>query len=463
MTKTDGIPEIKVLTIDDDVETLQLVKTGLQQDGLAVLTAGDAKEGLSTFLEERPDLVLVDLVMPGMTGIEVLEQILAADPAAEVILITGHYSPESAVEAIRKGAADYLTKPLDLPAIRKKISSLIADRNVRQEALALDKQLIHTFQFEGLIGRSPLMLDVFASIRRVAPHFRTVLITGQTGTGKELVARALHRLSPVSNKTFAVCNCSALVETLFESELFGYVRGAFTGATQDKVGLFEYADGGVVFLDEIGDMPLAGQAKLLRVLQNQEVQRVGSPVPRKINVRVVAATNRDLPQMIRQEKFREDLYYRLSMIEVGLPSLAERKEDLPLLYKFFVEKFNAQYEKRVSGITRRAQVLLGRYHWPGNVRELENVLGNACMMVDGPVLDVKDMPSRIRSSSAPAMTDDEPLLSMEELQERHLLKVLDKVGGDKVRAAEILGVARTTVYNLLSRIENRRKSNVCVP
>ena len=461
MTKTDELPEIKLLAIDDDLENLQLIKTGLQQDGLAILTTADPNEGLSIFLEERPDVVLVDLVMPQMSGLQVLEEVMAADPAAEVILITGHYSPESAVDAIRKGAADYLTKPLDLPAIRKKVSALIAERNRRKEALALDKQLVHTFQFEGLIGRSPLMLDVFANIRRVAPHFRTVLITGQTGTGKELVARALHRLSPVSNKTFAVCNCSALVETLFESELFGYVRGAFTGATQDKIGLFEYADGGVVFLDEIGDMPLAGQAKLLRVLQNQEVQRVGSPVPRKINVRVVAATNRDLPQMIRQEKFREDLYYRLSMIEVGLPPLSERKEDLPLLYKFFVEKFNTLYEKHVSGITRRAQVLLGRYHWPGNVRELENILGNACMVVDGPVIDVKDLPSRIRSTSAPIISDDHPLLTMDELQERHVLKVLDKVGGDKVRAAEILGVARTTVYNLLSRIENRRKSSVC--
>jgi len=248
-----------------------------------------------------------------------------------------------------------------------------------------------------------------------------------------------------------------LVETLFESELFGYVRGAFTGAAQDKIGLFEYAHQGTVFLDEIGDMPLAGQAKLLRVLQNQEVQRVGSPALRKVDVRVIAATNKDLRALVQEHKFREDLYYRLSMTEIPLPRLADRKEDIPLLERYFVEKFSTQYNKPVSGITRRAQALLARYHWPGNVRELENVLGNACMMVEGNVIDAKDLPTHFRS--APEQVFDDKLLSMEEVQDRHLLRVLEQVGGDKSRAAEVLGIARSTLYNMLTRITQLQKAN----
>ena len=272
---------LRLLVIDDEAQNLGLIESALEQQGLEILTATDPEAGLALFQEERPEIVLLDLVMPKMNGMDLLEQIIASDPGAEVILMTGHYSAESAVEAIRKGAADYLTKPLDVGALRDRVFALVNEHRSRRFASQLDQQMVDTFQLEGIVGRSPLIMDVFATIRRVAPHFRTALITGETGTGKELVAHALHRLSPVSDKTFAVCNCSALVETLFESELFGHVRGAFTGATQDKVGLFEYAHQGTVFLDEIGDMPLAGQAKLLRVLQNQEVQRVGSPTPAK--------------------------------------------------------------------------------------------------------------------------------------------------------------------------------------
>jgi transcriptional regulator with PAS, ATPase and Fis domain len=296
------------------------------------------------------------------------------------------------------------------------------------------------------------MLDVFSTIRRVAPHFRTALVTGDTGTGKERVAQALHRLSPVGHKTFAVCNCSALTETLLESELFGYVRGAFTGASQDKIGLFEYAQGGTVFLDEIGDMPLTGQAKLLRVLQNQEIQRVGSPAVRPVDVHVIAATNRDLRTLVAEKKFREDLFYRLSMVEIHLPLLSDRMEDLPLLQRHCLEKFAKEFQKSVRGLTRRAQLVLSRYRWPGNVRELQNVIGNACMMTESEVIDVTDLPAYVRNSPAESSTDDE-VLSIDELQRRHVIKTVQQLGGNKVKAAEMLGISRTTLYSILNKIE----------
>ena len=388
---------------------------------------------------------------------ELLERILAEDPGTDVIIMTAHYSTESAVEAVRKGACDYLNKPLDIQKFRQRVETLLSEAEARRKTFELDRDLLDAYQFEGIVGRSPLMLDIFAKVRRVAPHFRTVLVTGSTGTGKELVARALHRLSPVSAGSFVVCNCSAIVETLLESELFGYVRGAFTGATQDKVGVFEYANGGTVFLDEIGDMPLAAQAKLLRVLQNGEIQRVGSPATRKVDVRVIAATHRDLRKLVKEGKFREDLFYRLSMVEVELPKLADRREDLPLLQRHFLEKFAAQYSKPITGITRRAQTRLASYSWPGNVRELENVIGNAAIMVDGPVIDLRDLPENIRDRNVREMEGSEgPLVSMEELQYQHLARVLEHVGGNKAQAAEVLGISRATIYEMLAKMKREK-------
>src|SRR5579862_5083953 len=382
------ITPLKLLAIDDDVQNLSMIKLALNRQGLEIFTAPDPEEGFETFLEIRPRIVLLDLVMPKVSGIELLERILNVDPGVDVILITAHYSAESAVEAIQKGASDYLTKPIEIDKLRSRIASLIADAENRQNTLRLDRELIDAFQFEGMVGRSPLVLEVYAKIRRIAPHFRTVLVTGATGTGKELVAKALHRLSPVSSGPFVVCNCSALVENLVESELFGYVRGAFTGATQDKMGMFEYADGGTIFLDEIGELAPAAQAKLLRVLQNRQVQRVGSLTPRIVDVRVIAATHRNLKNMVRDGQFREDLYYRLAVVEIPLPLLASRREDLPLLERYFIEKFAQEYNKPIAGLSRRAQSRLATYPWPGNVRELENVIGNACMMVEGNSIDI---------------------------------------------------------------------------
>ena len=442
-----------VLVIDEDAQNLNLVRTALEQHGLRIVAAEDPEAGFATFLRIRPRVVLLRLEMKKVAGMELLARMLAVDPAVDAILMAADYSTESAVAAIKEGACDYMTKPLDIAKLRSRIVGLHADAEQRRKTLNLDLEMVEAYSFEGIVGRSPLMLEVFAKVRRIAPHFRTVLVTGPTGTGKELVAQALHRLSSAARNKFVVCNCSALVESLLESELFGHVRGAFTGAAQDKAGLFEHADGGTIFLDEIGELSPNAQAKLLRVLQNRQIQRVGAVVPRDVNVRVVAATHRNLKTMVKEGKFREDLYYRLAMIDLQLPPLASRREDLPLLIRHFVEKFASEYKKPIAGLSRRAQLRMAAYPWPGNVRELENVIGNACMMVDDTVIDVGDLPERFRERLAGEATADDTLLSLEEVQRRHILRVLEGVGGNKARAAEVLGIGRATIYELLSKMK----------
>lgn len=448
MASPEHPPAVVLVAIDDDPASLELIEESLVQPGLEILTATDPGEGLQLVLRKHADIVLLDLVMPKIGGMELLERVLEGLPGTDVILVTGHYSTDSAVEAIQKGASDYLTKPLSIALLRQRVGKIIEDARRRQCALHLEAELLEACRFEEMIGRSPAMLEVFARIRRVAPHYRTVLITGATGTGKELASRALHRLSPAAAGRFVVCNCSALVETLFESELFGYVKGAFTGATQDKMGHFEYAHGGALFLDEIGEMPLGTQAKLLRVLQNGEIQRVGSPAVRKVDVRVIAATNRDLRKAIADGRFRQDLFYRLAVVEIRLPALGERREDLPLLERYFIAQCAEQYNKVIRGLTRRAQTLLARYSWPGNVRELKNVLGSACMMAENEMIDVRDLPGYLTQASQPA-GEEEELLPLAELERRHAIRVLARMGGNKVRAAEVLGISRATLYRIL--------------
>ncbi|MFB3827877.1 MAG: sigma-54-dependent transcriptional regulator [Bryobacteraceae bacterium] len=449
------LPAARLVAVDDDAANLELLSDALAQEGLEILTTTDPAEGWELVRQTRPDIAILDLVMPGMDGMELLEKIVDWDPGIDVILLTGHYSTESAVTAIRKGACDYLTKPVDLDALSARVSALVGDARRRREAARLEGELLQASRFEGMVGRGPQMLEVFAWVRRVAPHYRVALVRGETGTGKELVAQALHRLSPAAQGRFVVCNCSAVVETLFESELFGHVRGAFTGAVQDRVGLFEYANGGTLFLDEIGDLPQGTQSKLLRALQSQEVQRVGSPVPRSVDVRVVAATNRDLNAMMAGKQFRDDLYYRLSMVEIEVPRLADRKQDLPLLANHFLERFAAQYGKPVRAISRRAHAALARYHWPGNVRQLENVIGHACMMAEGETIDIRDLPAPLRAHAAepPPSIDEEPVMPLEEAERRYVLRVLEHMGGNKVRTAKALGISRATLYRILGEAE----------
>jgi DNA-binding NtrC family response regulator len=442
--------QVTLVAIDDDAATLELITAALEGMNLQIRTHTDPQEGLEVILQTQPDIVVLDLVMPGRDGMELLELIVRGSPETEVILMTGHYSTESALEAIQKGACDYLTKPISITDFRLRVSRLAAEAQRRQDATKLDTEMFSTHRFEGMVGHSPLMRDLFAQILRIGPHFRTALITGATGTGKELVARALHRLSPVASGRLVDFNCSAVVESLFESELFGYVKGAFTGAQSDRMGLFEHANNGVLFLDELGDTPLNMQSKLLRALQNQEVRRVGSPVAHKVNVRVIAATNRNLPKMIAEGTFRDDLYYRLSMVELKVPRLAERKEDIPLLVRHFIEYFNEQYGKNIRGLTARAQASLSKYWWPGNVRELENVLGAACMMAQDSMIDVRDLRETIKAPpSSVAAEDGENVVPLADLERQHARSTLKRMRGNKVKTAEALGISRATLYRLL--------------
>src|SRR5665213_538673 len=357
---------LRLVMIDEDPDTVDLARSALATEPVEVFTTPDESEGLELVRLKRPHAVLLNLPVPESGGMQMLEKILEMDPGIDVILMAAQYSTESAVEAIRKGACDFLTKPIPAEKLRSRIGELLSNARLRQHSQELESELVDAFQFEGMVGRSPLMLDLFRRIHRVAPHFRTVLLTGETGTGKELAAKALHRLGPRASGPFVACNCSSWTESLLESELFGSVKGAFTGAIQDRKGIFEYASGGTLMLDEIGDVPLPTQARLLRVLQNQEIQRVGSPVIKKVDVRVVAATGRNLRAMVAENKFREDLYYRLSMMEIRLPPLVDRREDLPLLERYIMQAFATQSHKPIRGLTRRAQAVLSRYSWPGN-------------------------------------------------------------------------------------------------
>jgi|SRR5579871_675586 len=444
--------DVRILAIDDDPIILDLIASSLAQPGLRIQKESDPRQGLEIVRRASPDIVILDLVMPGLSGLDLLDQIVEWNPGIDIVLLTAHYSFENAVEAIRRGACDYLSKPFDIDVFRERIGNLIKAARSRGRASELQGELSEASQLAGMVGSSPAVVEVFAMLQRIAPHFRTVLITGQTGTGKQLAAEILQSLSPARKGPFITCNCATIVETLFESELFGHLRGSFTGAVQDRIGVFEAANGGTLFLDEVGEIPIAVQAKLLRALQNQEIQRVGSPRAHKVDVRVIAATNRDLRDMVREKQFREDLYYRLAMVEVTLPTLAERQEDLPLLERHFVKKFSRQYNKPIRGLTRRAQSVLSRHSWPGNVRELENAIGRACMMTQSEMIDVRDLPEYMHNEKRTANKNwATGLVSLAEAERNYVEHVLEGVGGNKKEAAAILGIGRATLYRILNR------------
>ena len=441
---------IRIVVIDDNPGSLELLSTGLSRPNVEVHTALNPAEGLQLVRKLHPQLVVTDLVMPQMNGLDVLREVVQFDPLIDVLLMTAHYTTETAVEAIRGGAADYLQKPVKISLLRERVADLVASSDRRRKITAAIAEQQDSV-FEGIVATSSQMWNLFAMVQRIAPHYRSVLVQGPTGTGKDLIATALHHLSRVSGK-FIVLNCSAVVETLFESELFGHVKGAFTGADRDKIGLLELANGGTLFLDEIGDMPLSTQAKLLRALQNQEVLPVGSLTSRKVNVRIVAATHRDLHAAIADGKFREDLYYRLSMVELTVPPLRERPEDIPLLARHFVQKFSREFGKQLVGLTPRAVILLQRHNWPGNVRELEHIIGRACMLTEKDMLDVSDLPQELAQKNASASEASSVAISHLAESERRLIEdALRESGGNQSEAARRLGIGRDALRYKMKR------------
>ncbi|NDQ56663.1 MAG: sigma-54-dependent Fis family transcriptional regulator [Acidipila sp.] len=454
---------LRVCVLDDDPGNLQTVVETLAHLGFAVSGTGDPNEALDAVRARRCTVVLSDVKMPEMDGLTFLLRAQAIDPSVEVVLMTGFYTLDSAINAIKKGAYDYITKPVDRVRLAKTLDELADHTGRKQRIREIEDSLLAQLEVHGIVGKSPALLEMFELAQKVAKHYTNVLIAGPTGSGKELVARAVHEMSPVARERFAICNCSALVDTLIESQLFGHVRGAFTGATETRPGLFEYADGGTLFLDEIAEMSVSTQAKLLRVIQNREIQRVGSPEIRRVDVRLIAATNRDLRAEVLAGRFREDLYYRLSTIEIRVPSLAERNEDILLLTQYFLKKFNKAYHRNLEGLSRRAQALLLQHRWPGNVRELENAISCACITATSDLIGVADLPEALRlpAPGQPASSDPWMPVSIAQVRQRHIERVLEMCGGNRLRSAEILGIGRTSLYRFLKRHDEggrRRKS-----
>jgi DNA-binding NtrC family response regulator len=439
--------ELAVLVIDDDELTIEFVRCALEERPIVVSGATDAASGLAAIQRLRPGLVLLDLILPEANGIELLEKIRKYDPETNVFIMTGQYSTESAVKAIQAGADDYLNKPVSVQTLRERVDRWLQEQAAEQRAAQLELDLLDSSTFEGIVGRAIPMLDLLTKVKRIAPHFSTALVTGETGTGKELVSRALHSWGGRRGQ-FVVCNCASVVETLFESELFGHKRGAFTGAVSDKEGLVDSAEGGTLFLDELGEVPLEVQAKLLRLLQNRETRRVGDSKSRQVDLRVVAATNRDLRRMVSEGSFREDLYYRLSMVQVQVPSLRDRREDLPLLIRHFLADFTTRYNRGKLQITKRAEAVLCRHSWPGNIRELENALSYACMLTQNGTVDIVDLPDYLLESRS---VDGPNLPTLAEVEYQHVMKVLKACDGNRARAAEVLGIGRATLYRFIAR------------
>ncbi len=395
--------------------------------------------------------MITDLRIPQMGGLELLKHVREVYPQTAVMVLTQYGTIESAVEATRMGAADYVTKPFHIPELRGKLDRVVRLLEVDQENRILREQLRTRPGFGGLIGTSTKMQRVYRLIEKVSQHNYPVLILGESGTGKELVARSIHFSGSRRNKPFVPVDCSALVPTLIESELFGYVKGAFTGAMHAKTGLMESAGSGTLFLDEIGDMPIDLQAKLLRAIQEKEVKPVGSTDRISIAVRVIAATNRDLETAVRQGQFRQDLFFRLNVVQIKLPPLRERKSDIPLLVNAFLEKFSEAGGTRA--ISEEAMARLIAYDWPGNIRELENAIERAVALGSGPILHVGDLPSGLHYAVGDRMPQADELLPLEELERRAILRALREAGGDKLAAARLLGIGKTTLYRKLKQYE----------
>lgn len=442
----------RILVVDDDPVTVDLLKEVLSKEGYDVLTALDGEQAITLGMDQSFDLVITDVRMGNKDGMEVLRSFKKYSPDTTVIMITAFGAIDTAIEAIREGAFDYLSKPFKLEEIKITVRRALEQRKLLQENKVYRQELIHKYQLDNVVGRTPQILQVYKTIAKVANTKSTILIYGESGTGKELVARSIHFNSDRSRQPFVPVDCASLVETLLETELFGHVRGAFTGAVTAKRGLFEEADGGTLFLDEVSNLSLSMQTKLLRFLQEHEIKRVGGTESIKLDVRVIGASNQPLEPLVEKGAFREDLFYRLNVVTIVLPPLRERKDDIPLLANHFLQKFTESYGKAISHISPEALERLVQYSWPGNVRELENTIERAVILSTHPIILPEDLPPAIlRATEGAIPVFPERLLPLKEIEKSYVLRVLQQTKGNKKKAAEILGIDRTTLYRILGR------------
>jgi two-component system response regulator HydG len=441
---------MNILIVDDEPTIREACGEVAHLTGMNATMVATAEEAIDILESSAVDIVLTDLMLPHTSGLELLKRVHDTHPNLPVIVLTQYGTIDSAVAATRMGAIDYVTKPFRIEELRARLERASRAVELQQENQLLREQLRTRPGFGGIIGVSERMQRVYKTIQKVSQHEYPVLILGESGTGKELVARSVHYSGTRRERTFVPVGCSSLVPTLIESELFGYVKGAFTGALHGKQGLLEAANGGTLFLDEIGEMPVDLQSKLLRVLQEREVKPVGSTERRRIDVRIIAATNRDLEVGIKSGDFRQDLYFRLNVVQIKLPALRERKSDIPLLVTSFLDKF-CDPQRPARTISEDAMRRLIAYDWPGNVRELENAIERAVALGSGPILHVGDLPSNLQYPSSERALEKDELLPLEELERRAILRTLRQTTGDKLAAARILGIGKTTLYRKLKQ------------
>ena len=449
---------VTVLIVDDENTTRNLCRDVVAESGMRTRLASTTEQALEILDQFPVDIVITDLKVPEMGGLELLKRVRQAYQRTAVMVLTQYGTIESAVEATRMGAADYVTKPFHIPELRTKLDRVVRSLELDQENRLLREQLRTRPGFGGLIGLSPKMQRVYRLIEKVSQHNYPVLVLGESGTGKELVARSIHFSGPRRSKPIVPVDCSALVPTLIESELFGYVKGAFTGAMHTRQGLMEVANSGTLFLDEIGDLPVDLQAKILRALQEKEIRPVGSTDRVPLTVRIIAATNRDLDAAVRQGNFRQDFYFRLNVVQIKLPPLRDRKGDIPLLVSSFLEKFSGP-DSEPRRVSEDAMARLMAYDWPGNVRELENAVERAVALGSGPNLHVGDLPTNLQHSNGERLLHGDELLPLEELERRAILRALREAGGDKLAAARLLGIGKTTLYRKLKQYDAQAQAS----
>ena len=440
-----------VLIVDDEKSARDGLVRALRRD-YRVFAAENGTSALEVLANQSVDVLLSDVRMPGMDGITLMQRALANNPELTVIILTAYGDVELAVEAMKHGATDFMTKPINLDKLELVLDRLLKAKKIELENEQLKVQLDNKYGLENIIGRSPAMQEVFDTIRQVSQSRATVLIQGESGTGKELVAKAIHQLSPRNKAPFVAVHCAALSQNLLESELFGHEKGAFTGAMERRIGRFEKADGGSLFLDEISEIDASVQVKILRALEERQVERVGGDTPVDVDTRLIAATNRDLKTMVDEGDFREDLFYRLYVVVITLPPLRDRQDDILLLLNHYLAVFNDENGKQIEGFTPAAYDMLSAYGWPGNIRELRNLVERMVVLARGKVLDVSDIPSPVRekaSGGGEVKIDAE--LTVDEMEKRMVIQALEKTGGNRTKAAEKLGISRRTLHRKLNQ------------